>query len=114
MVIITQPKVKLFNRWPFDDVQVGDISLVDYIGVVPSKHATYIPHTTGRYFFKKFRKAQCPIVERLTNFLMVHERSNGMELRQAFKHKLHWLVKEGSSDNYCYNQFYFLNDEYKN
>ena len=29
-----------------------------------SKHAVYVPHTAGRYAQKRFRKAQCPIVER--------------------------------------------------
>ncbi|KAF7831190.1 40S ribosomal protein S5 [Senna tora] len=72
--------VKLFNRWTFDDVQVNDISLADYIGVAPAKHATYVPHTAGRYSVKRFRKAQCPIVERLTNSLMMHGRNNGKKL----------------------------------
>ncbi|KAK9906047.1 hypothetical protein M0R45_000092 [Rubus argutus] len=40
--------VKLFNKWSFDDVQVSDISLGDYIGVSQAKHATYVPHTAGR------------------------------------------------------------------
>ncbi|KAG2332604.1 hypothetical protein Bca52824_003784 [Brassica carinata] len=62
-------EVKLFNRWSFDDVSVTDISLVDYIGVQPAKHATF-----------RFRKAQCPIVERLTNSLMMHGRNNGKKL----------------------------------
>ncbi|KAH7512330.1 hypothetical protein FEM48_Zijuj12G0079200 [Ziziphus jujuba var. spinosa] len=91
-------EVKLFNRWSFDEVQVSisfpfihgssrlseiscsDISLADYIGVVPAKHATYVPHTAGRYSVKRFRKSQCPIVERLTNSLMMHGRNNGKKL----------------------------------
>lgn len=56
------------------------MSLADYIGVSPSKHATYVPHTAGRYSVKRFRKAQCPIVERLTNSLMMHGRNNGKKL----------------------------------
>ncbi|PPD93994.1 hypothetical protein GOBAR_DD08987 [Gossypium barbadense] len=44
----SHPDVKLFNRWSFEEVQVSDISLSDYIGVQPSKHATYVSHTTGR------------------------------------------------------------------
>ncbi|KAI3926017.1 hypothetical protein MKW98_028153 [Papaver atlanticum] len=72
--------VKLFNKWTFDDIEVGDISLVDYIGVNASKHATYVPHTAGRYSAKRFRKAQCPIIERLTNSLMMHGRNNGKKL----------------------------------
>ncbi|MCL7046669.1 hypothetical protein MKW94_007505 [Papaver nudicaule] len=79
-VVAQSLDVKLFNRWTFDDIEVGDISLVDYIGVNPSKHATYVPHTAGRYSAKRFRKAQCPIIERLTNSLMMHGRNNGKKL----------------------------------
>ncbi|XVE92560.1 hypothetical protein REPUB_Repub01dG0108300 [Reevesia pubescens] len=76
----SQYDVKLFNRWVFDEVQVGDISLSDYIGVQASKHATYVPRTAGRCSIKRFRKAQCPIVERLTNSLMMHGRNNRKKL----------------------------------
>ncbi|XP_028088453.1 40S ribosomal protein S5-like [Camellia sinensis] len=72
--------VKLFNRWVFDDIQISDMSVTDYIAVNPVKHATYVPHTAGRYSVKRFRKAQCPIVERLTNSLMMHGRNNGKKL----------------------------------
>ncbi|KAJ6923877.1 40S ribosomal protein S5-like [Populus alba x Populus x berolinensis] len=72
--------VKLFNRWTFEDITVNDISLADYIGV-QAKHATYVPHTAGRYSVKRFRKAQCPIVERLTNSLQMHGRNNGKKLK---------------------------------
>ena len=51
----------------------------DYI-VVKAKHAVYVPHTAGRYAAKRFRKAQCPIVERLVNALMMHGRNNGKKL----------------------------------
>ncbi|KAI3935955.1 hypothetical protein MKX01_021906 [Papaver californicum] len=71
--------VKLFNKWTFDEVAVSDISLVDYVGVA-ARHATYVPHTAGRYSAKRFRKAQCPIVERLTNSLMMHGRNNGKKI----------------------------------
>ena len=39
-----------------------------------------MPHTSGRYQVKRFRKAQCPIVERLVNSLMMHGRNNGKKL----------------------------------
>merc|ERR1711906_56418 len=55
------------------------MSLEDYIAV-KSKYATYVPHTAGRFAAKRFRKAQCPIVERLTNSLMMHGRNNGKKL----------------------------------
>jgi ribosomal protein uS7 len=44
------------------------------------KYQQYLPHTAGRYNVKRFRKAQCPIVERLTNALMMHGRNNGKKL----------------------------------
>lgn len=44
-------------------LQVNDISLEDYIAV-KAKFAVFVPHTAGRYQKKRFRKAQCPIVER--------------------------------------------------
>ena len=82
-------EIKLFGKWSYDDVevllkahdvdsvnlsevfssnlvvvsQVYDISLEDYIAV-KSKNAVFVPHTAGRYQKKRFRKAQCPIVER--------------------------------------------------
>ncbi|XP_019232204.1 PREDICTED: 40S ribosomal protein S5-like [Nicotiana attenuata] len=72
--------VMLFNYWTYDDVQINDISVEDYITATTSKHPVYMPHTAGRYQAKHFRKAQCPIVERLTNSLMMHGRNNGKKL----------------------------------
>lgn len=40
----------------------------------------FLPHTAGRYAAKRFRKAKCPIVERMTNSLMMHGRNNGKKL----------------------------------
>eukprot|EP00389_Voromonas_pontica_P018348 GDKH01028865.1.p2 GENE.GDKH01028865.1~~GDKH01028865.1.p2 ORF type:complete len:204 (-),score=70.68 GDKH01028865.1:91-702(-) len=70
------PEVKLFGRWSYEEVQVADLSLVDYIAV-KEKAQVYTPHTGGRYQKKRFRKAQCPIVERLCNSIMMHGRNNG-------------------------------------
>jgi small subunit ribosomal protein S5e len=53
--------------------------LQDYIAV-KEKNSVYLPHTAGRYAAKRFRKAQCPIVERLTNSMMMHGRNNGKKL----------------------------------
>merc|ERR1712142_532236 len=73
------PEIKLFGKGPLDEVQLSDMSLQDYIAV--KKHfAKYLPHSAGRYASKRFRKAQCPIVERLTNSLMMHGRNNGKKL----------------------------------
>jgi len=55
--------------------------LQDYLSVKQKfKYLAYLPHTAGRYNVKRFRKAQCPIVERLTNALMQHGRNNGKKL----------------------------------
>ncbi|KAI9005055.1 ribosomal protein S7 domain-containing protein [Hyaloraphidium curvatum] len=69
--------VKLFGKWSYEDVKASDISLEDYIQI---RHRVYIPHTAGRYQMRRFRKAQCPIVERLANSLMMHGRNNGKKL----------------------------------
>jgi len=73
------PDIKLFGRWSCDDVHVSDMSLADYIAV-KEKNARFTPHSAGRYAAKRFRKAQCPIVERLTNSLMMKGRNNGKKL----------------------------------
>ncbi|KAI8999604.1 ribosomal protein S7 domain-containing protein [Gaertneriomyces semiglobifer] len=70
--------ILLFNKWSYDDVETRDMSVHDYIMV--KQHPVYSPHTAGRYQIKRFRKAQCPIVERLANSLMMHGRNNGKKL----------------------------------
>jgi len=76
---IPSADVKLFGKWSFDDVEVNDIALEDYIAVKP-KFAVYVPHTAGRYQRRRFHKAQCPIVERVVNSIMMHGRNNGKKL----------------------------------
>ena len=46
---------KLFNKWSYEDVEVKDISLQDYIQV---RSHIFVPHTAGRFASKRFRKAQ--------------------------------------------------------
>ena len=81
--------VKLFGKWTLDDIEVQDLALVDFIAV-KGKHATFVAHTAGRYQRKRFRKAQCPIVERLACSLMRHGRNNGKKLMavRIVKHTL--------------------------
>jgi len=69
--------IRLFNKWTYEEVEIKDLSLTDYLQV---RHPVYLPHTAGRFAVKRFRKAQCPIVERLTNSLMMHGRNNGKKL----------------------------------
>lgn len=49
----------------------------DYIQI---RSPVYISHSAGRYAVKRFRKANCPIIERLTNSLMMNGRNNGKKL----------------------------------
>merc|ERR1711903_122064 len=71
--------IKLFNKYPFDDVKVEDIALKDYIAGKP-QNACFLPHSAGRWHKKRFKKAQCPIIERITNSLMMHGRNNGKKI----------------------------------
>merc|ERR1712169_2368 len=71
-------EVKLFGKWIYENVEVNDNALRDYI-TVHSKRV-FLPHSAGRWNVKRFRKAQCPVVERLTNSLMMHGRNNGKKL----------------------------------
>lgn len=91
-------EVKLFGKWTYDGVQVNDISVDDFIAV-KAKDQVYVPHTAGRYQLKRFRKAQCPIVERLCQALMRKGRNSGKKLlavrivQQAFE-IIHLLTDE--------------------
>lgn len=77
-VLENSGEIKLFNKWSFDELEIKDISLTDYIQV---RKPVYLPHTAGRYAAKRFRKAQCPIVERLTNSIMMGGRNNGKKMK---------------------------------
>lgn len=73
----------------------------DYIAV-KEKYSKYLPHSAGRYQLKRFRKAQCPIVERLVCSLMMHGRNNGKKLMtmRVVKHAfeiIHLLTGEVSN-----------------
>jgi len=74
-IFANQPK--LFGKWDYSEVKLQDLCFKDYIAVSNSKAQVYIPHTAGRYRIKKFRIAQCPIIERLVNALMFHGRNCG-------------------------------------
>eukprot|EP00695_Tsukubamonas_globosa_P001643 TRINITY_DN26_c0_g1_i1.p2 TRINITY_DN26_c0_g1~~TRINITY_DN26_c0_g1_i1.p2 ORF type:complete len:213 (+),score=133.80 TRINITY_DN26_c0_g1_i1:63-641(+) len=86
---MAQADIKLFGKWSYDDVTCNDICLEDYITV--KQYPVYLPHTAGRYQTKRFRKAACPVVERLVNSMMMHGRNNGKKvlavriIKQAFE-----------------------------
>eukprot|EP00462_Mataza_sp_D1_P002255 CAMPEP_0175104168 /NCGR_PEP_ID=MMETSP0086_2-20121207/9546_1 /TAXON_ID=136419 /ORGANISM="Unknown Unknown, Strain D1" /LENGTH=195 /DNA_ID=CAMNT_0016379467 /DNA_START=21 /DNA_END=608 /DNA_ORIENTATION=+ len=73
-------EVKLFNKWSTDDITIPDVSVEDYIPV-KDKAAVFLPHTAGRYQVKRFRKASCPLVERLVCSLMSKGRNNGKKIK---------------------------------
>ncbi|EGG15725.1 40S ribosomal protein S5 [Cavenderia fasciculata] len=70
-------EVQLFGKWSFSDVQCQDISLQDYICI---KKQTFLPHSAGRWTKVRFRKSQCPIVERLACSMMMFGRNAGKKL----------------------------------
>ena len=62
---------KLFVQWSYEGVECSDMSLANYLQVKTVKQQVYIPYTAGRYQQRRFKKVQCPIVERLVNMCMV-------------------------------------------
>merc|ERR1712019_221499 len=76
---VQMKEVLIFNKWSVSDVRCEDLSLKDYINV-SGNYAKYLPHTAGRYDKIRFRKAQCPIIDRLINSLMKTGRNNGKKM----------------------------------
>jgi len=74
----TPHDIRVFGKWSGAEVQISDMSLEDYI--LGAKQPKFLPHSAGRYQVKRFRKASCPIVERLVCSLMFHGRNNGKKL----------------------------------
>ena len=85
-----QNELKLFGKYPYSEA-VKDVTLSDLMAINSAKSNIIVPHTSGRYQIKRFRKIQCPIIERLTNSLMYHGRNNGKKclaikiVKQAFE-----------------------------
>merc|ERR1712080_405967 len=71
--------IKLFNKYSFEEVSVTDMALTDYIAC-KSSSACFLPYSAGRWHKKRFKKAQCPIIERITSSLMMHGRNNGKKI----------------------------------
>jgi small subunit ribosomal protein S5e len=61
--------------------QIADPCFIDYIAAASTKAQVFVPHTAGRYQSKKFRKALCPIVERLVGSLQFHGRNTGKKVK---------------------------------
>ena len=88
-------KMKIFDKWEIDKIQVSDQGLKKYIGLKPA----IIPKTSGRYSSKRHTKWKMNIVERLMTKLSVpghrgkkHLISSG---RTTGKYTTHYkIVKE--------------------
>jgi small subunit ribosomal protein S7 len=69
-------EIKLFGKWPMDEIEVQDPGLRRYISVTP----VLAPHSGGRHEHHKFRKSQVSIIERLINKLMRSGRNTGKKM----------------------------------
>ena len=72
--------IYLFNKWSYLDLTIEDISIAPYIAI-KGRFSVFVPHTSGKYNSKRFRKSNCPIVERLVCVLMMHGRNSGKKLK---------------------------------
>merc|ERR1719313_2574726 len=73
-------EVKLFDKYPFDDITVSDMALTDYLAV-KRDDACYLPHSGGRWQKKRFKKAKCPLIERLACALLKKGRNSGKKVK---------------------------------
>ncbi|MFX1456578.1 MAG: 30S ribosomal protein S7 [Promethearchaeota archaeon] len=63
----TKKDVKLFNKWSYDNIEIRDITLENYINLKP----IIIPHSAGRHEHRRFWKSsKVSIIERFTNRLL--------------------------------------------
>ncbi|MFX0186514.1 MAG: 30S ribosomal protein S7 [Candidatus Hodarchaeota archaeon] len=63
----SKTEIKLFNLWSFNDIEVKDDTLINYINLRP----IIIPHSSGKHEHKRFWKSQkVSIVERFINRLL--------------------------------------------
>ena len=63
----SKTEIKLFNIWSFNDIEVEDYTIVNYVNLRP----IIIPHSCGKHEHKRFWKSQkVSVVERLVNRLL--------------------------------------------
>jgi small subunit ribosomal protein S5e len=72
---------KLFGKWTYEDLKVSDTTLTSYVSVQTTKTRVFVPHTAGRYQLKAFRKASCPLIERLMGTVAYHGRNTGKKIK---------------------------------
>merc|ERR1712038_204742 len=76
---------KLFGKWSYDVDECPDISLSNYLQVKTVRQQVFVPYTAGRYQQRRFKKVQCPIVERMTCMLMTSTGRNNGKKQKAVK-----------------------------
>ena len=63
----TKNEVKLFNRWSFENIEIRDRTLENYINLKP----IIVPHSAGRHEHRRFWKSsKVSVIERFTNRLL--------------------------------------------
>ncbi|ABA27397.1 ribosomal protein S5 (nucleomorph) [Bigelowiella natans] len=87
-------KMKVFNRWELEKVKINDISISNYI-YFNKKYGELVPHSSGNYDKKPFKKTYCPILERLVCSLMLKSRNSGKKIKTIaiVKHAFYLLHK---------------------
>lgn len=91
------PFPPLFNRYPFEGLEVHDQSLKRYIFV----GETYVPHSEGRLVNHPFSRSRMHLVERLANNLMRGGKQTGKKARtlNAVKEAFMQLEKANPGTN---------------
>merc|ERR1711981_1251203 len=64
-----------------EDIKMTDKTLANYISINTTKSKVFVPHTAGRYQLKRFRKASCPLIERIMGSIAFHGRNTGKKLK---------------------------------
>ncbi|MEE9377041.1 MAG: 30S ribosomal protein S7 [Candidatus Lokiarchaeia archaeon] len=63
----TKKDIKLFNKWPFTNIEIMDRTLENYINLKP----IIVPHSAGRHEHKRFWKSsKVSVIERFVNRLL--------------------------------------------
>merc|ERR1712012_1346881 len=73
------------GHWSYEGISSPDSSLTNYLTVKSTRQQVFVPYTAGRYQQRRFKKAQCPIVERITCMLMTSGHRNNGKKQKAVK-----------------------------
>ncbi|MHA1914949.1 MAG: 30S ribosomal protein S7 [Promethearchaeota archaeon] len=60
-------EIKLFNRWSYENIEINDRTLENYINLKP----IIVPHSAGRHEHRRFWKSsKVSVIERFTNRIL--------------------------------------------